>query len=203
MPIAVRGPKQHRSQLTRQDLIDAAVKCLIALGPRASTAQIAKTAGVSHAALFKHFPVKRLIVVAAVEQMLAHFIHDFPRLVERQLKQAGTDRLRAAVRALWEIFRRDEMRAVFAVYLEAHNDRPLSRALAPVLDAHRTRILAEARKLLMKDTPELDAAVDAVVYAMQGKALDVFGPADDPDILIFFERLARRELDMLERLGVR
>jgi hypothetical protein len=39
---------------------------------------------------------------------------------------------------------------------------------------------------------------------MQGKALDVFGPDDDQeDTLVFFERLARRELDMLERLGVR
>jgi AcrR family transcriptional regulator len=199
VPIVATVPKQDRSRQTRQDLIDAAVACLVEHGAAAPTAEIAKRAGVSHAALFRHFPVKRLVLVAAVEQMLARFVADFPGEVKKQLRVAGTDRLRAAVRALWQIFNRAEMRAVFAVYLAAHVDPALSKALGPVLDAHRASIMVQARSLLELSAPELDAAVDAVVYAMQGKALGVFGSDDDDEIQIFFERLARRELAMLEK----
>jgi hypothetical protein len=70
--------------------------------------------------------------------------------------------------------------------------------LVPILDRHRAAILDQARRLFPQHPGDFDAAVDAVVYAMQGAALGLFAPRPDLEIehLAFLERLARRELGL-------
>jgi AcrR family transcriptional regulator len=218
MSPAVRPPQQSRSLATRARLVEAAARALVDLGfAGASTSAMAQRAGVSQGALFKHFPAKADLLAACVERLLADFVVEFRADVVRRLaaapSAAGTRlppqvvltaeaRVAPAVAARWAIFRRPAMHAVFEVYVAARTDAALAERLAPILTRHREAILAEARLLfpeVARHAPaEADAAVDAVVYAMQGVALGLFAPDDrvEAEQLAFFTRLAEHELGL-------
>jgi AcrR family transcriptional regulator len=198
----IRGPQQSRSVATRARLVEAAAGALIDLGfAGTSTAAVAERAGVSQGALFKHFPSKADLLAACVEAVLAGYVEDFRAgVIPAATGAAPHQRIRPAVAALWSIFRKPGMHAVFEIYVAARTDPALASRLGPILERHRATILAEAHRLL----PELAAvpaditiAVDAVVYAMQGVALGLFAPDEraDAEHLAFFTRLAEHELD--------
>jgi AcrR family transcriptional regulator len=194
--------QQARAIATRARLLEAAVAALIERGiAGASTPDIAARAGVSQGAVFKHFPTKAELLAAAVERALAGFVETFQRGVSQ--RRPG-DAIHRAFTVLWQIFREPAMRAVFEVYVAARTDRALTQLLAPILQRHRGAILTEARRLFPvapSAAAELDAAVDAIVYAMQGAALGVFAPDTNAESqqIAFLERLARRELDRIAR----
>lgn len=190
---------QLRAELTRMKLLAAATACLVERGlAGATTNNVAKGAGVSQGAVFKHFATKPDLLAAAVEDILGRFVVRF----HREVGKATGDPIHAACAVLWRIFREPAMRGVFEVYVAARTDEELAARLAPILARHREAILREARELFPSKAPAADfeAAVDAVVYAMQGAAIGLFAPDDDCDHLAFLERLARREL---ARLGGR
>ena len=194
--------QQPRAVATHGRLLDAAATALVELGVAgASTAAIATRAGVSQGALFKHFPTKAELLAAAVERSLARFVATF----RRDMGDAPCVSIRQAFDVLWSIFREPEMRAVFEVYIAARTDPALAALLAPILARHRAAILVEAHRLFPvapEAAGELDAAIDAIVYAMQGAALGNFLPDHDAEAqqLAFLERLAVRELERLPRL---
>jgi AcrR family transcriptional regulator len=187
--------QQARAVATRARLLDATADALVELGlAGASTPAIAARAGVSQGALFKHFATKAELLAAAVERALAAFVRTF--------QASGAETIHDAFTTLWTIFREPAMRAVFEVYIAARTDDALAALLAPILQRHRGAILAEARRLfpVAPDVePEFAAAIDAIVYAMQGAALGVFAPDSDAEAqqLAFLERLAIRELERL------
>jgi AcrR family transcriptional regulator len=191
---------QDRSRHTRARLVDATRALLVAHGiAGTSTAAVAAAAEVSQGALFKHFPTKPALLAAAVEQILADLVSGFSAEAAAALA-AGGDPVTVACAALWRIFRRPELRAVFELYLAARTDDALAARLAPILERHHATILGHARTLFpaaAAANPEFDGAVDAIVFAMQGAALGMFShaPAEQPAHLDFLERLARRELD--------
>jgi AcrR family transcriptional regulator len=193
----IRRVQQARAVATRARLLDATADALIELGlAGASTPAIAARAGVSQGAVFKHFPSKAELLAAAVERALAGFVRTF--------QASGADSIHGAFTVLWKIFREPAMRAVFEVYVAARTDAALAALLAPILTRHRAAILAEAHRLFPvapAAAGDLDAAIDAIVYAMQGAALGVFAPDDDAEVqqLAFLERLAVRELERLAR----
>lgn len=194
---------QARSTMTRLRLTEAAAETMVEVGlAGTSTIAVAQRAGVSQGGLFKHFPSKTHLLAATVELMLAKFVVEFDAEIKRTLKKRKADPVHESCAVLWKIFRRPEMRAVFEVYVAARTDAELARRLTPILVEHRRTILDEALLLFpeMKGTREdFEAAVDAVVYAMQGAALGLFAPDPDAEVehLAFLERLARRELARL------
>jgi AcrR family transcriptional regulator len=215
-----RVPQQARSIATRARLVGAAKECLVAQGyAGASTGAVAQAAGVSQGALFKHFASKSQLLGATAAAILEGFVEDFRRAVAaageggagavsgvRAARGGGAGasieaRLGPALRVLWGIFRGPEMRALFEIYVVARTDAALEVELGPLLVAHRQSILGEARALLPEVAahPEFEGVIDAVVYAMQGAVLGLFGADETTDErqLAFFERLARRELEHL------
>jgi AcrR family transcriptional regulator len=200
-------PQQSRAIATRERLLDATAACLCELGlAGASTAAIAARAGVSQGAVFKHFPTKTELLARAVERILAGMVRDFRGAIDDAIDDAHGDRVHAGCAVLWRIFRAPEMRAVFEVYVAARTELDLGARLTPILDAHRASILAEARRLFPLTAAadqDVDEAIDAVVYAMQGAALGLFSPdaADEGPHLAFLERLAHRELARVARLA--
>lgn len=194
---------QARSTMTRLRLTEAAAAQIVAAGlAGTSTIAVAQRAGMSQGALFKHFPSKPDLLAAAVEYLLAVFVAGFGREIKKSQKKKGADPVHASCVVLWKIFRLPEMRAVFEVYVAARTDAELARRLAPVLEEHRKNILLQAQLLFPEvkaPRKDFEAAVDAVVYAMQGAALGLFAPDPDAEVehLAFLERLARRELARL------
>jgi len=189
--------RQARTARTRARLVAAARDTLVEVGlAGAATAAIAARAGVSHGALFRHFPTKPDLLAAAVQAILADLVVGFGEDLGRD---PGRDPVGAAVAALWRVFRRPDMRVVLEIYVAARTEPALAERLAPILDRHQATILAEARRLFPVEAaanPELDDAVLAVVYAMQGAAVGLFSPDPAHEVahLGFLERLARREL---------
>ncbi|HEU4537866.1 MAG TPA: helix-turn-helix domain-containing protein [Polyangiaceae bacterium] len=201
--VTLRGPQQARSQATHARLIEAAVDCLVRQGyAGTSTQAVAQAAGVSQGALFKHFPSKAELLGAAVSHVLASLVGAF-RLELGRRREGATpgDRVGPAVGALWAVFRSAELSVLLEVYVAARTDPVLEARLGPALAAHNGHIIDEARRLFpeVAGHPGFEGAVGAVVYAMQGAVVGLFGPAarDDAANLAFFERLARRELGHL------
>ncbi len=194
---------QARSVMTKLRLTEAAAAQIVEAGlAGTSTSAVAQRAGLSQGALFKHFPSKPDLLAAAVEYLLAVFVAEFGREIARSRKRKSNDPVHASCVVLWRIFRKAEMRAVFEVYVAARTDEELARRLAPILEEHRKNIFLQAGLLFPEvkgKREDFEAAVDAVVYAMQGAALGLFAPDPDAEIehLAFLERLARRELARL------
>ncbi|MCB9562280.1 MAG: TetR/AcrR family transcriptional regulator [Kofleriaceae bacterium] len=205
MPAVLREPQQSRSLATRERLLDGTARSLCEVGlAGTSTAAIAARAGVSQGAVFKHFATKADLLGHAVAHMLADMVATFRADIGAAVADAGGDPIRAACVVLWRIFRQPSMRAVFEIYVAARTDDALAARLAPILDGHRAAILIEARRLFPEvaaPSADLDDAVDAVVYAMQGATLGLFapGPEAGDEHLAFLERLARRELARVAR----
>ncbi len=193
---------QARTARTRARLIASARAALVELGlSNAPTALISTRAGVSQGALFRHFPTKTDLLIAVVQAILADLVLGFgdELTAESRRRPPTADPITAACAALWRVFRRPEMRVVLEIYVAARTDDAIALRLAPVIDRHQATILARARALFpdaADANPELDDAVLAIVYAMQGAAVGLFCPDPDREVahLAFLERLARREL---------
>ena len=193
---------QARSVRTRERLVVAARDALVELGlNNTPTAIIAQRAGVSHGALFKHFPTKTDLLIAVVQAILADLVVGFGEELEAEARKRPPtlDPVKAACAALWRVFRRPDMRVVLEIYVAARTDAALAEGLEPVIDRHQARVITQARQLFPDAAavnPELDDAVLAIVYAMQGAAVGLFCPDPDREVahLAFLERLARREL---------
>jgi AcrR family transcriptional regulator len=201
----VTEPLQERARRTRSTLLVAAAEVLVDCGlAGCTTAAVAEAAGCSQGALFKHFPTRALLLAHTVQSTLDALVEGFDdaiRAAPKLPKLALEDRVRLAIATLWAIFRSDELRAVFEVFVAARTDPALEELLAPVLERHSARIHAEALRLFPEVArhPEATTIVDGIVLAMQGAAVGLFGQAarDDHKNLAFFERLALRELAYL------
>lgn len=200
-------PVQDRSHDTQHRLLQASAKRLVADGLAAySTIAVAKEAKASQGALFKHFPSKSLLLAKTVEHLLDFVFRRFDGAVMDHVEAFERETLEArvslAIGALWSIFRGDELRAIFEVFVAARTDPTLDVLLAPILTRHRARIHATARLIFdeVADHPDGYAAVDGILFAMQGAAIGLFGDAlrDDATNIAFFERLAFRELALLQ-----
>jgi AcrR family transcriptional regulator len=205
---AILTPVQDRSHDTQLRLVVASAKRLVADGLSTySTTAVAKEAKASQGALFKHFPNKSLLLAKTVEHLLDFVFRRFDGAVMDHIEEfeRGTldARVSVAVGALWSIFRSDELRAIFEVFVAARTDPMLDGLLAPILTSHRARIHRTATRIFdeVADHPDGLAAIDAILFAMQGAAIGLFGSAlrDDATNIAFFERLAHRELKQLEQ----
>jgi len=196
----MRLPVQSRAVVTRARIVEASAQRLVEAGlAGAGTPAVAQAAGTSQGAVFKHFPTKTHLLAETVAHLLRGLVADFRAALPARPAVAPLEaRVDVAVASLWRVFRSDQLRAVFEVYVVARTDPALEALLEPVLAAHRARIHEEAEALFPELAAHVDSSlvIDAVVYAMQGAAVGLFGPAlrDDAQNLAFFRRLALREL---------
>ena len=196
------APIQARSIATREKLLEAAIEALVAEGyAGASTTRIAREAGVSQGALFKHFESKNALLAAALEALFTALVEDFRDRLQRGHR--GGDELSRAISILWRIFGSPRLQAAFELYLAARTDTALAGAIRPILLAHRENLLAEARALFpaaATRNPEFDALILAIMNMMQGAALaaavlptEELGGESERELALI-ERLARHEL---------
>jgi AcrR family transcriptional regulator len=198
-------PQQARARATRKKVVDAAVTLLGEEGlAGVRTAAVARRAGVSQGALFRHFPTKAALLGAALESTLDAL---YTRFGEGMLARAGSgeDLLRSGVDALWEVYTDPTLYGGFELFLAARTDPALRAVTGPILRAHLDRELALAR-LLWPDAaashPRFDATVVGLLATLQGLAVGAAAwplPEDTdrperPVELDFIEELARREL---------
>ena len=165
-------PQQARAIETRRKLIDAAIEVLATEGVAgATTAAVAREAGVSQGALFRHFPSKALLLSTATETIL----RDLFDATGNAFLDAfdGMDPVKAGVDALWTIFTDRRLYGAFEVFLAARTDAELRALIEPILLGHAARELEFAKLLFPHSAsrPDFDRIVYGILSTLQGAAL--------------------------------
>ncbi|WP_199242760.1 TetR/AcrR family transcriptional regulator [Vitiosangium sp. GDMCC 1.1324] len=193
----VRRTQQERRDSTRLKLLDATVECLMELGhARTTTLAIAQRAGISHGALFKHFPTKAELLGAAVEHLFPRLIAEYRAELDATPAPAG-DRVAQAIERLWSIYQRPELLAAIELYVAARTDAELASALSTVDPPHRRHLHRVARELfpgVASTHPDFDAIIELILNAVQGAAVGGVALPANPDhrqMLALLVRLAR------------
>lgn len=205
-PESAGGPPPRRTQAERRArtsgrLLDAAIACLVDRGYAATTtAEVSRRAGVSQGALFKHYPTKASVLVAAVESLYARLREDFRRDLDEA--EGRSDRIRAALELLAGVFARAEVTASLELHMAARTDPELRAAFEPVAADHHVEILALASELFPvppERAKHFQTYIEMVLSVLQGAAIGALARPSAPprsELLDALEWLARRELGL-------
>jgi len=198
-PSRPRRSQAARRATTRAKLLDATLDCLVRLGhARTTTPEVCRRAGVSQGALFQHFETKAALVAAAAEHLFASLVADYRAAFARVSDEP--DRVGAATRLLWSLFRQERLHAAIELSVAARTDAELAARLRPVAERHAENLRQQARDLFpeaARANPDFEAVVAVAVSAMQGAALGgaaLRDDARDARLLAFLEHLARAAL---------
>jgi AcrR family transcriptional regulator len=126
-----RRTQGERSATTRENLLQAAIKCLFEHGYGATTTNmVAKEAGVTRGAMVHHFPSKADLMIFVVESVTEASMRQYRELL------AGVDdpreRLLAYPEVACTIDRQPSGIAVLEILLGSRSDPQLAAKLAPV-----------------------------------------------------------------------
>lgn len=169
---SVAGPKQDRSRLTRQRLLETTVRCLAERGWSATTVSvIAKEAGISRGAAQHHFPTREALVVAALE-----YVFDEQRAqVERTPPPSGhgPERVHTVVRTLVDLYTGELFRAALHAWTAAAADAHVREVITPLERRFARSVHAAAVQHLDVDdsNPHVRTLIQATLDLARGLAL--------------------------------
>jgi len=201
-PDPPRAPQQARSVASRARLLDATIDCLSSRGHGSTTTtEVAKRAGLSQGALYKHFPSKASLMGAAAERLFGQLIEDYRRGFDALAAEAIGDvemRLRSALTMLWQVFDSPALAAATELYVATRTDDELAAAVAPILERHNENLRVEAARSFpeLAEHPHLSSIVGGTMSTMQGASL--FAPMNRStehaaEIRAFLERVILAE----------
>lgn len=167
--------KQARSAATRIRLLDAALDCLAESGyAGSSTAMVARRAGVSQGAVYKHFPSKSVLWAMAAAHLFTEMREGFVPTVMQRLAGGDADPIDAALDVLWAIYCDPRLHGVFELYLAARTDAEIAAVLTPVMAEHQAGITAIATTLFphrVEQRAQIEPLLWALLNTLQGAAL--------------------------------
>ena len=172
-----RRTQAERRDATVRKLLDATTGALASVGwAGASVQEICARAGVSHGGLFRHFPSREALMVAAADDLGRKILGDYRR---RFAKLAGAgDPLRVALELLRATCRSRPNQAWYELAIAARTNPRLRRAIAKTTRAYYADIARVARELLPDLVAKLganfDVLVDTVVATFDGEQLQGF-----------------------------
>lgn len=195
-----RRGQQQRSASTQRALLQATIECLVDHGyAGTSTRMVADRARVSRGAQTHHYPTKRDLVVAAIEQLFADQANAFAEAFELvPVHERTFDR---AIEALWEIVSGPAYAATLEVIVAGRTDDEL-RAVIHGVAAGLERTVVD---LFMWFAPVIEdrevarRIVEVAFMLMQGAAVSRLGGFGDPDEVITLVRaVAHPAMDAIE-----
>lgn len=165
-------PKQDRSRLTRQRLLEATVRCLSERGWSATTLTvIADEAGISRGALQHHFRTRETLVVAALE----YVFEERTALVERTAAPTrhGAERVHSVVRTLVDMYNGELFRAALHAWTAAAADEQVREVIAPLERrfARSVHVLTVAHLGVDDSDPYVRTLIQATLDLARGLAL--------------------------------
>lgn len=165
-------PKQDRSRVTRQRLLEATVRCLAEHGWQAATVSvIAADAGISRGALQHHFPTRESLVVAALEYVFEQrtaLVEGLPEPTED-----GAARVNSVVATLVEMYNGDLFRAALHAWTAAAADESVRAVIAPLERrfARSVHALAVTHLGVDDEDAEVRTLIQATLDLARGLAL--------------------------------
>jgi AcrR family transcriptional regulator len=168
-----RRTQAERRASTRGALVQATVECLVELGyARTTTNEVQLRAGVSRGALTHHFASKADLVLAAMDQLYDDFSASVLTAADRL--PTGPDRIRPAIRLLWDRFHGPLFVAAMELWTASRTDTALREALLP-----HERLLGRQLKGLCVQVfgwdvarhPSSEAVYQVLLTSMRGQAM--------------------------------
>ncbi|GAB2882600.1 TetR/AcrR family transcriptional regulator [Nocardioides pacificus] len=147
------------------------VEALSELGyARTTTAEISRRSGISQGGLFRHFPTRPALIVAAADEVRARQFDGF----RAGLARLGEVTVAECLRLLREACRAPVNAAWYELLVAARTDTELRAELAPMVARYHEEILALGRSLPIADVipeAEVDSVLLGVVHLLDGEAL--------------------------------
>ena len=168
-----QGWQAQKSAATRDQILSAAVRCIVELGySRTTTMKIAERAGLSRGATLHHFPSKLDIIRAAVDYLHERRLNAFKQSVTTI--PDGTDRIKAATDAYWAHATHPIFVAFFELSVAARTDKELRDILHPAQRAFDEEWYTVAKDVFpewQSDPENFDLALSLVQHLMEGIAI--------------------------------
>ena len=168
-----QGWQAQKSAATREQILSAAVRCIVELGySRTTTMKIAERAGLSRGATLHHFPSKLDIIRAAVDYLHERRLRAFRNSVNAIPE--GTDRIKAATEAYWAHATHPIFVAFFELSVAARTDKELRKILRPAQKSFDEEWYKTAQEVFpewQSDREAFDLALALVQHLMEGIAI--------------------------------
>lgn len=152
-------------------LVDATVACLAERGyAGTTTAEVGRRAGVSAGGLFRHFPSRLDLVLAAADAVRARQFVDF----RAGLLAASEVTVQECLVLLRRACRAPMNAAWYELLVAARHDADLRAGLAPLVERYHGEISAIGRELPVAaaiPAEELDTLLMSVVHLLDGEAI--------------------------------
>ena len=178
-----QGWQAQKSAATRDQILSAAVRCIVELGySRTTTMKIAERAGLSRGATLHHFPSKLDIIRAAVDYLHERRLRAFRTSV--MSIPEGTDRIKAATEAYWAHATHPIFVAFFELSVAARTDRELRKILQPAQESFDEEWYKTAQEVFpewQSDKAAFDLALSLVQHLMEGIAISSMTHQRQPD----------------------
>jgi len=169
---------RHVEAPTREQILDATASVIRSIGlGRATTKEIAQAAGLSEAALYRHFADKADLVVSVICERVPHMIatlHDVPeragqRTVRTNLEDVGRTALQfydSTIPVVAALFSEPDLLARYAEQL-----RRQMRGPQRPIELVASYVRAEQRLGRLKPRADADAVAQLLLGACAGRAL--------------------------------
>ncbi len=173
----VRRTNLERSAATRQQILEATIRCLDARGYGAVTnITIAEEAGVSRGAMMHHFPTRQALIVATVEyayKKLSAF-----RAEKLAMAEPGLARYRQILDLAITTQSMPEGMACNEIRIGSRSDPEIRAAVTPIMsqisDDYGRLVGKLAREAGLRTTRELQGVTAAVVMTTRALAINTF-----------------------------
>lgn len=185
---AVTEPKQDRSRITRQRILEAAVESLATRGWEASSvAVIAADAGASRGALQHHFPTREDLIIAALDYVFEQQAERVQTVTVPDI--GGRERVVHVLRTIVDLYVGTLFKAALQVWTAAAADAALRETILPLERKFGSGVHAMTVRLLDVDDsdPHVRALIQATLDMARGLAL--------ADVLTDDSRRRRRVVD--------
>ena len=170
----------ERLARTRERLLDAVFEALSESGyAGTTTTEVARRSGLTRGAQLHHFGTKGEMMVAAAQHMTARAraAFDTPALDDLP---TDADRIRAALTAIAQVYTSIRPSAYTELWMASRSYPEIVDALreAEVEGRDDMRRLFGA-EILERATPEFEALIDFIHYAVRGMAVDTYLVTDE------------------------
>lgn len=197
---AVRRP-DRRTSVSREQILAAAVDCLLASGYAATTTLMVQAkAGVSRGRLLHHFPTRGSLLIAAAGHVATVRLAETEQLAAHEILDEGPDRLDAAVALMWSSFQQPHFWATAELWSAARTEPALRAGLLEQERANGAAIRRIVAQMFgsFADHELYPEVRDLLLTSMRGVALtyafDQRKPARDDPHLVYWRTLARELL---------
>ena len=162
----VRRTQKERKAATVEKLINATIATIVELGyHKTSLSEICKRAEVSQGGLFRHFPSRKALIIAAAEEinvrLRAEFIHGF------QNRNTTDDFMRVSISLVQKIMHSPEQSVWHELLVAARTDSELCTAITELEQKLNQQIRDFVSELATEMALDIDESVAAALLLIR------------------------------------